>query len=647
MFRRSTQGGCIDVERRALLDIKFSLINLYDSKREDILSTWIEYGSGSDCCDWERVKCNTTTGHVTELSLCYLNGFSYEDGRYMDEKVWPLNVSLFLHFEELTSLDLSSNHLDGGIMKTELKRLSSLKMLEILDLSWNSDINSDILPSLSGLTSLISLDLGRTSMNGCFPANELSHLTNLKELDLSDSGVNGTPNIQACKSLSRLKRLESIALSENTLNKSIISCLSALPSLKILNLSYSSSLGGPFPVKEIHNLSDMKVLLFRGNGFSGTLQMEAFASSHHLEVLDLSHNKFVGSIPSTIHALSFLRVVSFAYNQLNGSLPDHGLCELNNLHEMDLSHNMLDGILPQCFNNLSSLKLLDISSNRFTGKLVPSLIANLTSLEYIDFSHNKFEGSFLLSSFFNLTKLEVVGFRSDNDKFEVETEEPIGWIPLFQLKVLQLSNCNVNRHKGRVVPGFLLHQHKLRVVDMSDNSLKGQFPDWLIKNNTNLNVLNLRNNSFGSMLLYRNANMQGLDISGNHMIGIIPEDIHKIFPDLYYLNLSRNALSGAIPSSVGDLRILGVLDLSHNELSGEVPKGFFTNLSQLRVLKLSNNKFHGQVLSGNLSLGNMERVHLDNNRFTGKFGLWSKEILLELLTVLDISNNLFEGMIPV
>lgn len=118
MFRRSTQGGCIDVERRALLDIKFSLINLYDSKREDILSTWIEYGSGSDCCDWERVKCNTTTGHVTELSLFYLNGFSYEDERYMDEKVWPLNVSLFLHFEELTSLDLSSNHLDGGIMKT-------------------------------------------------------------------------------------------------------------------------------------------------------------------------------------------------------------------------------------------------------------------------------------------------------------------------------------------------------------------------------------------------------------------------------------------------------------------------------------------------------------------------------------------------
>lgn len=115
---RPTQGGCIEEERRALLDIKSSFINSYDSNPEHLLPTWIDYGNGSECCDWERVKCNTTTGHVTELSLFYLNGFSYEDGRYMDEKVWPLNVSLFLHFEELTSLDLSSNHLDGGIMKT-------------------------------------------------------------------------------------------------------------------------------------------------------------------------------------------------------------------------------------------------------------------------------------------------------------------------------------------------------------------------------------------------------------------------------------------------------------------------------------------------------------------------------------------------
>ena len=161
-----------------------------------------------------------------------------------------------------------------------------------------------------------------------------------------------------------------------------------------------------------------------------------------------------------------------------------GLCELKNLHELDLSNNMLHGTLPECLKNLSFVKLFDISSNQFTWKLVPSLIANLTSLEYIDFSHNIFEGSFSFSYFCNLTKLEVVRFRSDNDRFEVETEEAIDWIPKFQLKVLALSNSNMNFHKGHLVPGFLLHQHKLLELDMSHNSLEGDFPNWLIENNT-------------------------------------------------------------------------------------------------------------------------------------------------------------------
>lgn len=50
----------------------------------------------------------------------------------------------------------------------------------------------------------------------------------------------------------------------------------------------------------------------------------ALASLQHLEVLDLSANNFVGSIPSTIQTLSSLRALSFSKNGLNGSLPDDG-----------------------------------------------------------------------------------------------------------------------------------------------------------------------------------------------------------------------------------------------------------------------------------------------------------------------------------
>nr|KAJ0228617.1 hypothetical protein LSAT_V11C100013730 [Lactuca sativa] len=513
------QGDCIEEERKELPEIKASHIKSYDFEIDDFLPTWVDYGSsspedgGRNCCDWERVSCNTTTGH---------------------------------------------NSLDKEFMKTGLEKFSSLKKLEVLDLSMNYDIDNDILPSLRTLTSLKILD----------------HQS-----------------------------------------------------------------------KTFHDLPHLKVLLLKGCNFSGTLPMEGFASFHHLEVLDLSYNSFVGSIPLAIHAISSLRALSFANNELNDSLPDQWLCELKNLHELDLRNNMFDGILLQCFNNLSSLELLDISLNRFTRILPPSLIANLTSLKYIDFSHNKFEGPFLFSSFSNHTKLIVVGLRSDNDKFEVETEEPIDWIPEFQLEVLELSNCNINGHKGHVVPGFLVHKHKLRVVNMNDNSLKGHFPNWLIKNSTNLEVLLLRNNSFGGMPLYRSVNLLELDISGNHMTGAIPDKTPKFFPNISCLDFSRNALSGAIPSSIGDLSELSVLDLSDNKLSGEVPNGLFTNVSHLRILRLSMNKLHGQVLSGNLSMRDIERVHLDNNYFTGEIGTKSME-KLERLSVLDISNNFFTGMIP-
>ncbi|KAI3773448.1 hypothetical protein L1987_47977 [Smallanthus sonchifolius] len=376
--------------------------------------------------------------------------------------------------------------------------------------------------------------------------------------------------------------------------------MAAFPSLRLLSLKGSFLEEGKLFANEVPNLPYLEVLILSNNNFNGTLPMEALASFHRLEVLDLSSN-FVGSIPSKIKSLSSLKVISLAYNNLNGSLPHYGrfsktkmlhtsvtlwLIELKNLHELDLSGNNFVGNLPKCFNMQSSLKFFDISSNQFTGILPPSLIANLTSLEYVDFSHNKFEGMFSMSSFSNHTKLEVVAFINENDEFEVETEEPIGWTPMFQLEVLVLPNCKINKPKGSVIPSFLLHQHKLKKLVM-------------------------------------NLNTRLLDMSGNHII------------------------DGVIPSSVGDLGKLGTLDLSHNELSGEVPSALFTNLPYLGIIKLSNNSLHGDVLSGNLSSGYLYSLHLDSNRFTGKIGNKKNKLsTLPNLGLLDISNNLFTGLIP-
>ncbi|KAI3737556.1 hypothetical protein L2E82_27562 [Cichorium intybus] len=258
-------------------------------------------------------------------------------------------------------LDLSGCGFSGTFENEGSERVSILRKLKTLNLGMNG-FNESVITSLKTLTSLTNLDLSYNQFTGPFPAQELSHLTNLEELDLSVTGLNDTPNIQACKTLSRLKRLETINLSENNFNKIIMPCLSVLPSLNILDLSYSFSKGNSFPVQGFLSFSDLEVLLLYDNGFSGTIPMEAFASFPNLEVLDLSRNSLVGSIPSTIQSLSSLRALSFAHNNLNGSLPDPGLCDLKNLLELDLKDNMLHGTLPQCLENLSSLKLPEMKA---------------------------------------------------------------------------------------------------------------------------------------------------------------------------------------------------------------------------------------------------------------------------------------------
>ncbi|KAD4585433.1 hypothetical protein E3N88_23034 [Mikania micrantha] len=494
------------------------------------------------------------------------------------------------------------------------------------------------------------------------------HLERNREVDTPDSatevsrsrGDEMSLGLHSCRfviveDFRRLEKLETLSLGANNFNKSIISCLSFLPSLKTLDLRRNEEIGTELSsLRELKTL-DMSYCGLQSIAFNGTmsklvhlnLDWNAFfsvddvmrsmaAAFPSLRFLSLGNCDMGGRLLANgAPYIPYLKALILSRNNLNGTLPIEGFCKLKNLHELDLSSNIFDGKLPECFNRLSSLQLFDISSNQLTGVLLSSVITNLTSLKYVDFRSNKFEGSFSLSWFSNLTELKYFAFASDNDDFDVETEEPVGWTCMFQLEVLILSSCNINRYKGSVIPSFLLHQHKLRELDMSYNSLKGQFPNWLIKNNTMLSILHLRDNSFDGTIYtssYRNRNIRWLDVSGSHMIDPIPNDTQKSLPYIYHLNLSRNSIDGVIPSSIGDLIQLHELDLSHNRLSGEVPIGLLTNPFDLSLLILSNNSFHGEILSQNFNFCGLSVLQLGNNCFT--------------VLTLDISNNYLSGRIP-
>ena len=95
--------GCWKEERDALLQLKGSFN--YPSK----LKNWVD---GTDCCQWEGVKCNITTSRVTHLNLggIFLGNYLPVDGY-----IWYLNCSYFQVFEDLKSLDFSQNNIGGCI----------------------------------------------------------------------------------------------------------------------------------------------------------------------------------------------------------------------------------------------------------------------------------------------------------------------------------------------------------------------------------------------------------------------------------------------------------------------------------------------------------------------------------------------------
>uniref|UniRef100_A0A6N2KLJ3 Leucine-rich repeat-containing N-terminal plant-type domain-containing protein n=1 Tax=Salix viminalis TaxID=40686 RepID=A0A6N2KLJ3_SALVM len=97
--------GCLEEERAALLQLKDSL----NYPNGTFLPSWRK--GDARCCDWESVRCSSSTGRVTKL---YLSGV-----RNGELGEWYLNASLFLLFEELVWLLLGHNQIAGWVENKE------------------------------------------------------------------------------------------------------------------------------------------------------------------------------------------------------------------------------------------------------------------------------------------------------------------------------------------------------------------------------------------------------------------------------------------------------------------------------------------------------------------------------------------------
>ena len=101
-------------------------------------------------------------------------------------------------------------------------------------------------------------------------------------------------------------------------------------------------------------------------------------------------------------------------------------------------------------------------------------------------------------------------------------------------------------------------------------------------------------------------------------------------------------MTGAVPSEVGNLRNLGVLDVSNNMFSGEIPSSI-GSCTALEFLSMKGNFFQGSIPSSFSSLRGIHNLDLSRNNLSGKI----PELLQEIdFKSLNLSYNDFEGMLP-
>ncbi|KAJ0083125.1 hypothetical protein Patl1_11934 [Pistacia atlantica] len=278
--------------------------------------------------------------------------------------------------------------------------------------------------------------------------------------------------------------------------------------------------------------------------------------------------------------------------------------------------------------NLSFLAMLVIKNNSFYGSL-PEELAHLHRLKYLSFG-------VIPKEIRILTQLKRLLL--NNNKLQGEIPKELG--SLSELEILSLAN---NSLMG-TIPSLIFNLSYLISMDFSNNSLSGSLPDNMCQHLPNLEEFYMSYNQLTGPIPHSLGQCRMLDsvmLSNNQFGERIPREIGNLtlIKNLY---LSENNLIGEVPCEIGNLHNLECLVLQFNHLIGPVPAAIF-NISTIKILSLCGNQLSG-ILPSTAELPNLEQLPLFGNNFSGSFPSFITNA--SKLSLLDISNNSFSGFIP-
>ncbi|VAI00703.1 unnamed protein product [Triticum turgidum subsp. durum] len=176
----------------------------------------------------------------------------------------------------------------------------------------------------------------------------------------------------------------------------------------------------------------------------------------------------------------------------------------------------------------------------------------------------------------------------------------------------------------------------------------GQVPGvagrWLrpcLEQLTMLTTLSMRNNKLQGNIPDLPLSIRVLDLSCNNLSGPLPHSFRD--KELHYLSLSKNYISGVIPTDFCNMISLELIDLSDNNLSGQLPN-CWQKKSELYAVDFSSNNLWGEIPSTMGSLNSLMSLHLSKNRLSGVLPTSLQSC--QMLMFLDLAENNLSGNIP-
>ncbi|PRQ56711.1 putative leucine-rich repeat-containing, plant-type, leucine-rich repeat domain, L [Rosa chinensis] len=529
---------------------------------------------------------------------------------------------------ELTSLHLTSTNLNGPIPVS----LGNLTQLTDLFLDENQ-LSGPIPPLLGNLSRVTNLDLSDNRLSGLIPESLFN--LNLSELSLFGNNLHGKLDI--CRLPSTLIQLQlggnKLEVSQSKImNTTLFPKLSTLvlcacninefpdflrhqQNLNWLALSFNK-LHGQIPKWMLNTSTESLMFLdLKHNFLSDFGQLNVVLPWVNLKVLFVGQNLLDGSPPIPPQSIIYY---SFDNNNLTGELSQL-MCNISTLQYVDFSNNKLSGTIPPCLGNFSDdLQVLVLRNNSFHGTL-PQRYSNTSNLKMLDVSYNQLHGK-IPRSLANCVMLEslVLSVNKFSDVF------PFWLASLPELKLLAMHHNAFYGVIGNTKEN--LHFPELRILDLSYNNFRGEFPsEYIFSGNamrgivlsqptymeasSDLNIPNVNaprfsysftvtisNKGFERYYGHIQEDLGVIDISSNNFRGKIPEFIGNL-KGLRFLNISNNIFNGSIPSFLENLTLLEALDLSQNQLSGEIPQQL-VQLTSLANFNVSYNNLTGSIPQG-------------------------------------------------